>query len=79
MAWYSRIANSERFTAFATVALQFPDLAAAQLEEGVKKFGLRGASIGGNVAGAELGDPKFHPFWTKAEQLGVLVFIHPQS
>jgi aminocarboxymuconate-semialdehyde decarboxylase len=71
--------HPERFTAFATVALQFPDLAAAQLEEGVKKFGLRGASIGGNVAGAELSDPKFHPFWAKAEQLGVLIFIHPQG
>ena len=36
------------------VALQFPDLAAQQLEQGVKKFGLRGAAIGGSVAGQEL-------------------------
>lgn len=61
------------------MALQFPDLAAAQLEEGVKKYGLRGAAIGGNVAGQEISDPKFHPFWAKAEELGVLVFIHPQG
>ena len=26
-----------------------------------------------------LSAPKFHPFWAKAEQLGVLVFIHPQG
>jgi aminocarboxymuconate-semialdehyde decarboxylase len=71
--------HPERFVAFATVALQFPDLAAEQLEEGVKKFGLRGVGIGGNVAGEELSDPKFNPFWAKAEQLGVLVFIHPQG
>jgi len=58
--------------------LQFPDLAAEQLEEGVKKYGLRGAAIGGSVNGEELSDPKFHPFWAKAEQLGVVVFIHPQ-
>jgi aminocarboxymuconate-semialdehyde decarboxylase len=69
----------ERFVAFATVALQYPDLAAEQLEEGVKKFGLRGGSIGANVAGEELSDPKFHPFWAKAEQLGSLIFIHPQG
>ena len=71
--------HPDRFVAFATTALQFPDLAAQQLEEGVKKYGLRGAAIGGNVAGAEISDPKFHPFWAKAEELGVLVFIHPQG
>ena len=72
-------AHPERFVAFATVALQYPELAAEQLEEGVKKYGLRGAGIGGSVNGEEISDPKFHPFWAKAEQLGVLVFIHPQG
>src|SRR5262245_49368284 len=72
-------ANPERFVAFASVALQYPDLAAEQLEEGVKKYGLRGAGVGGSVAGEDLGDPKFYPFWAKAEQLGVLVFMHPQG
>ncbi len=71
--------NSDRFVAFASVALQFPDLATQQLEEGVKKFGLRGVAIGGNVAGDEIANPKFDRFWSKAEQLGVLVFIHPQG
>jgi aminocarboxymuconate-semialdehyde decarboxylase len=70
--------HPDRFVAFASVALQHPDLAADQLEEGVKRYGLRGAGIGGSVNGAELADPKFHPFWAKAEQLGALVFIHPQ-
>ena len=72
-------AHPDRFVAFASVALQHPDLAAEQLEEGVKKYGLRGAAIGGNVNGVEISDPKFHPFWAKAEQLGVVVFIHPQG
>jgi aminocarboxymuconate-semialdehyde decarboxylase len=69
----------DRFVAFASVALQFPDLAAEQLEEGVKKFNLRGAAIGGHVNGDELSAPKFDPFWRKAEELGVLVFMHPQG
>jgi aminocarboxymuconate-semialdehyde decarboxylase len=69
----------EHFVAFASVALQHPDLAAQQLEEGVKKLGLRGAAIGGSVFGEELSDPKFHPFWAKAEELGCLVFIHPRG
>jgi aminocarboxymuconate-semialdehyde decarboxylase len=69
----------ERFVGLASVALQFPDLAAQQLEEGVKKYGLRGTLIGGSVNGEELADAKFHPFWAKAEELGALVFIHPQG
>lgn len=69
----------DRFVAFATVALQHPELAAEQLETAVKKYGLRGVSLGGSVNGEELADPRFHPFWAKAEALGVLVFIHPQG
>jgi aminocarboxymuconate-semialdehyde decarboxylase len=69
----------DRFVAFASVALQFPDLAVQQLVEGVKKLGLRGAAVGASVADDEFSDPKFHPFWAKAEELGVLIFIHPQS
>jgi aminocarboxymuconate-semialdehyde decarboxylase len=72
-------ANPDRFVAFATVALQHPDLAVEQVEEGVKKYGLRGAGIGGSVNGEELSDPKLDAFWAKAEQLGAVVFIHPQG
>jgi aminocarboxymuconate-semialdehyde decarboxylase len=71
--------HPDRLVAFATVALQFPDLAAEQLQAAVKSYGFRGVNIGGNVAGEEISDPKFHPFWAKAEELGVLVFIHPQG
>jgi aminocarboxymuconate-semialdehyde decarboxylase len=71
--------HPDRFVAYASLALQYPDLAVQQLEEGVKKFGLRGAAIGGSVNGEEFADAKFHPVWAKAEELGVLLFIHPQS
>lgn len=70
-------ANPERFVGLATVALQHPDLAAQQLEDAVKKLEMRGCLIHANVNGEELSNPKFHPFWAKAEQLGCLVFIHP--
>jgi predicted TIM-barrel fold metal-dependent hydrolase len=69
----------DRFLAFATVALQFPELAAQQMEDGMKRFGLRGANIGGNVEGQELSAPKFDPFWAKAEELQGLIFMHPQD
>jgi len=71
--------NPERFVAFASVALQFPEMAAQQLEEGVKRWGLRGAAIGGSVPGEELSSRKFDPFWAKAEQMQVPIFVHPQD
>jgi aminocarboxymuconate-semialdehyde decarboxylase len=70
-------AQPDRFVAFATAALQFPDLAAEQVEHAVKKLGFRGVGVAGSVAGQDLANAKFHPFWAKCEELGVLVFMHP--
>jgi predicted TIM-barrel fold metal-dependent hydrolase len=72
-------AHPDRFVAFASVALQFPELAAQQLDVGMKKYGLRGAAIGGSCDGKELSSPEFDPFWAKAEELQALIFVHPQD
>jgi aminocarboxymuconate-semialdehyde decarboxylase len=69
----------DRFAAFASLSLQDPDLAVRQLDDAVKRLGLRGAAVGASVAGDEFSDAKFHPVWAKAEELGAVVFIHPQS
>ena len=70
-------ANPDRFVGFATASLQHPELAAEQVEYAVKKLGFKGVGVGGSVAGEELSNPRFHPFWAKCEELGVLVFMHP--
>jgi len=67
----------DRFVALGVVALQHPDLAAAQLVHAVKKLGHRGVMVTANINGEELSDPKFHSFWKVAEELDVVVFIHP--
>lgn len=72
-------ARPERFAAFASLTLQYPDLAVQQLETAVRKQGLRGAAVGASVLGEDFSDPKFHPVWAKAEELGAVLFIHPQS
>ena len=68
-----------RFVCYATIALQFPELAAEQLRTAVKTQGFRGVSIGGSVEGTDLSDAKFNPFWQACEETGVLVFLHPQG
>ena len=72
-------AYPDRFVGLASVALQYPDMAAQQLEEAVKKLGMRGVAIGCGVNGEQLASPRFDPFWAKVQELGVLVYIHPQG
>jgi aminocarboxymuconate-semialdehyde decarboxylase len=69
--------HPDRFVGFATASLQYPDLAAEQIQHAVKNLGFRGVGVAGSVAGEDLANPKFHPFWAKCEELGVLVFMHP--
>ena len=71
--------NPDRFAAFASIPMQFPDLAVTMLEAAIKKQGLKGAAIGGSVAGDDFARPKYHPVLQKAEELGAVLFIHPQS
>jgi aminocarboxymuconate-semialdehyde decarboxylase len=67
----------DRFVGMSSSSLQFPDLAAQQLDEGVKKYGLRAAAIGGHCNGEDLSLAKYDPFWAKAAELGIVVFMHP--
>jgi aminocarboxymuconate-semialdehyde decarboxylase len=69
----------DRFVGLSSVALQYPDLAARQLEHAVKNLGSRGASIGGHVDNEPPSAPKYDAFWAKAEELGVPVFMHPNN
>jgi aminocarboxymuconate-semialdehyde decarboxylase len=70
-------AHPNRFAGLASVALQHPEMAAEQLEEAVKRLGLRGVGIAGHAGGEVPSTPKYDPFWSKVQELGVLVFVHP--
>ena len=69
--------HPDRFVGLSTVALQYPELAAEQLEYAVNHLGLRGASIGGHVLGEVPSGEKYDVFWRKAEELGAPIFMHP--
>ena len=69
----------DRFVPLGTVPLQDGDAAAAELERAVTRLGFKGVQVLTNVAGKELSDPDFEPFWAKAEALGALVVIHPNG
>lgn len=74
----------ERFHGLGLVPLQHPGLMAEALEHAVMSCGLLGVEIGSFAATpgedrttVELSDPRLEPFWSAAEELGALVFLHP--
>ncbi len=69
--------HPDRFTGMAAVSLQHPEQAAKQLRYCVRELGFRGVEISSHIDGRDLGDPHFAPFWQCAEELGVVVFLHP--
>ena len=70
--------SPERFAGFATVPLQSPKDAAAELRRTVSEYGFWGAEIGTSVAGAPMDDPSLDVFWETCCELDVPVFVHPQ-
>jgi 2,3-dihydroxybenzoate decarboxylase len=77
--------NPGRFQAFAALAMQNPDAAAAELTRCVKTLGFRGALVNGfsqvdqEDSAVYYDLPQFWPFWETAEALGVPVYLHPRD
>jgi len=67
----------DRFAGLGSVPMPDGNEAAKELERCVGRLGLKGAQILTNVAGRELSDPAFAPFWRKAEELRALIVLHP--
>jgi aminocarboxymuconate-semialdehyde decarboxylase len=75
-----------RFAGLATIPLQDPQLAAAELDRCMRELGFRGAQIGTHVdandhcQGAEcrnLDDASLEAVWQTAERLDAAIFVHP--
>ena len=69
-------AHPRQIVALATLPLQAPDAAAAELERAAAA-GLRGAHIYSNVAGRPLDAPEFRVVFEAAAALGVPISLHP--
>ena len=69
----------DRFVGMGSVPLQDAELAIRELNYCVNSLGMRGIEICTNVNGKNLTDPslKLDKFFARAEELGVLIFLHP--
>lgn len=68
--------HPDRFVGFGSVPLQsVPDAIAIARE--AKAMGLKGLEIGNAVGDKPLDDPSFEPFFDAAQELDLLLFVHP--
>lgn len=70
-------ARPARLRGMATVPMQHPDAAVAELERVVREHGFKAVEIGTSVEGAQLAEDRFRPVLRRAQELGVFVFAHP--
>src|SRR5215218_5885987 len=71
------VAASDRLRGLATLPLQAPQDAAAELERAVEELGLLGAHVGTNCGGTPLDVPALRPVLSAAERLDVPLMLHP--
>jgi aminocarboxymuconate-semialdehyde decarboxylase len=71
------IAGEPRLLAFATLPLQAPEQAAAELERTVNELGFLGAHTGATLHGRPLDLPEFRPILETAARLDVPLMLHP--
>lgn len=66
-----------RLRGMATVPMQHPDAAVAELERVVRAYGFKAVEIGTSIEGAQLAEERFRPLLRRASELNVFVFAHP--
>jgi aminocarboxymuconate-semialdehyde decarboxylase len=64
------------FRGIGMAPMQDPALAAKRLED-VRAMGLVGIEIGTHIDDIPLGDERLDPVYASAEELGLLIFVHP--
>ncbi|NQV54767.1 MAG: amidohydrolase, partial [Rhodospirillales bacterium] len=68
--------HPDRFVGLGSIPLPNTEMAVAELERCVGELGFRGVEINSQVTGDELSAPRLEPFFAKAEELDILIFIH---
>ncbi|MGW8379065.1 amidohydrolase family protein [Streptomyces sp. ODS28] len=69
-------AEPGRLKGLGLAPLQHPELAVRALDHALG-VGLAGVEISSHAPGWELSDPAYEPLWSRAEETGALVFLHP--
>jgi aminocarboxymuconate-semialdehyde decarboxylase len=71
--------HPRRFVGMATVPLQDPALAIAELRHARERLGLASVEIGTCPGGRDFDDPALFDFFAACRDLGMAVFVHPAT
>ena len=70
-------AHPDRFVGLATLPMQEPTLAAAEVERTNRMPGIKGVYLATRILDRELSDPSFFQVYERIEDLGLPLFLHP--
>ncbi|KAF7560948.1 hypothetical protein G7046_g3198 [Stylonectria norvegica] len=69
--------HPDRFAGFAFLPVAEPTAAAQELERCVKELGFVGALVPNHADGIYFDGEAYYPFWEKAQELDVPIYLHP--
>ncbi len=67
----------KRFKAFASIPMDAPDAALAELHRAIGTLKLNGVILLSNIRGAALTDRRYRPFFEEANRMKLCIFLHP--
>jgi aminocarboxymuconate-semialdehyde decarboxylase len=71
--------HPDRFAGLATLPMDHPQAAVDEMVRAHRDLGLNGFEMSADINGQDLDDPRLDPVWEKAEELQMLVMMHPQG
>jgi aminocarboxymuconate-semialdehyde decarboxylase len=69
--------HPDRIKAFASIPMDNPDAALAELHRAIDELRLNGVVLLSNIGGRALTDPAYRPFFAEADRMNLCLFLHP--
>jgi aminocarboxymuconate-semialdehyde decarboxylase len=70
-------AHPTRFKGFASIPMDAPDAALAELHRALDELKLNGVILLSNIGGKPLTSPEYRPFFAEANRMKLCIFLHP--
>jgi aminocarboxymuconate-semialdehyde decarboxylase len=71
--------NPARLRGMATLPMQHPEAAVAELERAARELGFKGVELATTAPRGELADPVYRPLLRRAHELKMTLFTHPNT